>query len=79
MLGWPTDPKLVIRPGKSIGTIEIGDTKEDVKNKLGSPEAKNSGRSAASRSWQMTPRRYGATAKRCPKRAANNIHQRQGP
>lgn len=40
MLGWPTDPKLVIRPGKSIGMIEIGDTKEEVKNKLGSPEAK---------------------------------------
>ncbi|MEN6380117.1 MAG: tetratricopeptide repeat protein [Synergistaceae bacterium] len=40
MLGWPTDPKLVIRPGKSIGMIEIGDTKEEVKSKLGSPEAK---------------------------------------
>ncbi len=40
MLGWPTDPKLVIRPGKSIGIIEIGDTKEEVKSKLGSPEAK---------------------------------------
>ncbi|MDY9920285.1 MAG: tetratricopeptide repeat protein [Synergistota bacterium] len=40
MLGWPTDPKLVIRPGKSIGKIEIGDTKEEVKSKLGSPEAK---------------------------------------
>lgn len=40
MLGWPTDPKLVIRPGKSVGMIEIGDTKEEVKSKLGSPEAK---------------------------------------
>lgn len=40
MLGWPTDPRLVVRPGRSIGIIEIGDTKEVVKSKLGAPEIK---------------------------------------
>ncbi|MDD4159431.1 MAG: tetratricopeptide repeat protein [Synergistaceae bacterium] len=40
MLGWPTDPSIIIKPGRSIGMIEIGDTKEEVKSKLGSPEAK---------------------------------------
>ncbi len=40
MLGWPTAPRLVIRPGRSIGMIEIGDTKEKVKKKLGSPGMK---------------------------------------
>ncbi len=40
MLGRPTDPGLVIRPGKSIGLVEIGDTKEEIKSKLGVPEAK---------------------------------------
>lgn len=40
MLGWPTDPGIVIRPGRSIGIIEIGDTKEVVKSKLGPPEIK---------------------------------------
>ena len=40
MLGWPTDQRLVIRPGRSIGPVEIGDTKDAVKGKLGAPEAK---------------------------------------
>lgn len=40
MLGWPTDPGLVVRPGKSIGLVEIGDTKEEVKERLGGPETK---------------------------------------
>ena len=40
MLGWPTDPNLIIRPGKSIGLVEIGNTKEEVKELLGGPETK---------------------------------------
>lgn len=40
MLGRPTDPRLIIRPGKSIGLVEIGDTKEEIKSKLGVPEGK---------------------------------------
>ena len=40
MLGRPTDPRLVIRPGISIGPVRIGDTKDEVRDKLGAPEAK---------------------------------------
>lgn len=40
MLGYPTNPKLVIIPGKSLGPISLGDTKEEVKNKLGRPDEK---------------------------------------
>ncbi len=40
MLGRPTDPDLIIRPGTSIGPVRIGDTKQEIKDKLGSPEAK---------------------------------------
>lgn len=40
MLGYPTDPKLVIVPGKSIGDVNLGATKEEVKAALGRPDAK---------------------------------------
>lgn len=40
MLGYPTDPNLVIRPGKSIGMVTLGETKEEVKKNLGTPEMK---------------------------------------
>lgn len=40
MLGWPTDPRFVIHPGRSMGVIEIGNTKAEVKKKLGPPEIK---------------------------------------
>ncbi len=40
MLGYPTDPRLVILPGKALGAVNIGDTKEEVKEKLGPPDTK---------------------------------------
>ena len=40
MLGWPTDTKLTMVPGKSLGDIKIGASKEEVKALLGVPEKK---------------------------------------
>ena len=40
MLGWPTDPKLTMIPGKSLGNVSLDATKEEVKTALGVPEKK---------------------------------------
>lgn len=40
MLGYPTDPNLVINPGKSVGMVILGESKEKIKSKLGSPDLK---------------------------------------
>jgi Tfp pilus assembly protein PilF len=37
MLGWPTDPNLVIVPGKSIGGLSLGVTSADVLSSWGKP------------------------------------------
>jgi tetratricopeptide (TPR) repeat protein len=37
MLGWPTDPSLVIAPGKAIGNLALGVTSGDVLEKWGMP------------------------------------------
>lgn len=40
MLGWPTDPAIILVPGKSLGALEIGMSEADILKRLGEPEEK---------------------------------------
>jgi len=40
MLGYPTDTNLIVVPGKSIGKVRLGASKEDVRAALGRPDIK---------------------------------------
>lgn len=41
MLGLPTDPAMVITPGKSLGLVKLGAGKDEVKSVMGAPERKS--------------------------------------
>lgn len=56
MLGWPTDPAVIIVPGKSLGTLELAMSETDILKLLGEPEereTKETGQteSAARENW----------------------------
>ena len=40
MLGYPTDQRVTIIPGESIGLVQLGATKEEVKDLIGRPDLK---------------------------------------